>query len=73
MNSVKFQRPVFVGDVVSFWTNVVKVGRTSITVHIAVEAERQGQAVQLTEAEVVYVAVDLSGGERHAVAIRGGE
>ena len=73
MNSVKFQRPVFVGDVVSFWTSVVRVGHTSITVHIIVEAERQGQAVQLTEAEVIYVAVALSGGERHAVPIRGGD
>jgi acyl-CoA thioesterase YciA len=73
MDSVKFQRPVFVGDVVSFWTKVVKIGRTSITMHIIVEAERQGQTVQLTEAEVTYVAVDLSGGERHSVPIRGGE
>ncbi len=72
MNSVKFQRPVFVGDVVSFWTSVVRVGRTSITVQITVEAERQGQAVQLTEAEVTYVAVDLSGGDRHSVPIHGG-
>ena len=73
MNGVEFHRPVFVGDVVSFWTSVVRVGRTSITVQITVEAERQGQAVQLTVAEVIYVAVDLSGGSRHAIPIRGGE
>jgi acyl-CoA thioesterase YciA len=72
MNSVKFQRPVFVGDVVSFWTKVVRIGRTSITMHITVEADREGQTVQLTEAEVTYVAVDLSGGDRHSVPLRGG-
>jgi acyl-CoA thioesterase YciA len=72
MNSVKFQRPVFVGDVVSFWTRAIRVGRTSISMHIVVEADRQGQTVQLTEAEVTYVAVDLSDEKRHAVPIRGG-
>jgi acyl-CoA thioesterase YciA len=58
LNRVEFHRPVFVGDVVSYWTRVTKVGRTSITVHVSVEADREGQAHQLTEAEVVYVAVD---------------
>ena len=71
MNSVQFHRPVFVGDVLSFWTKVIRVGRTSMTMHIAVEADRQGQAVQLTEAEVTYVAVALADGQRRAVPIRG--
>jgi acyl-CoA thioesterase YciA len=71
MNSVEFHRPVFVGDIVSFLTRVVKVGRTSITVHVDVEADRQGEAAHLTEAEVTYVAVDLSGGQRRPVPIRG--
>lgn len=71
MNSVQFQRPVFVGDVVSFWTRVLRVGRTSITMHVGVEADRQGEAVPLTEAEVTYVAVDLSHTERRPVPIRG--
>jgi acyl-CoA thioesterase YciA len=70
MKSVQFQRPVFVGDVVSFWTRVLRIGRTSMTMHVAVEADRQGTAVQLTEAEVTYVAMDLSGGERRPVPIR---
>ncbi|MCI0359941.1 MAG: acyl-CoA thioesterase [Planctomycetaceae bacterium] len=58
MNGVEFHQPVFVGDVVSFWTRVMRMGRTSITVHVAVETNRQGQTIRLTEAEVVYVAVD---------------
>jgi acyl-CoA thioesterase YciA len=58
LNRVEFHRPVFVGDVVSYWTRVTAVGRTSIIVHVSVEADRDGQASQLTEAEVVYVAVD---------------
>ena len=71
MNSVEFHRPVFVGDIVSFWTRVVRVGRTSITMHVDVEADRQGQGVQLTEAEVTYVSVDLAEGGRQPVPIRG--
>src|SRR6516225_5337022 len=40
MNRVEFKAPVLVGDVVSFNTRLVKMGRTSITMHVAVEAER---------------------------------
>ena len=71
MNSVEFHRPVFVGDIVSFWTRVVKVGTTSITMHVDVEADRRGETVHLTEAEVTYVAVDLTNGQRCPVPIRG--
>jgi acyl-CoA thioesterase YciA len=71
MKSVEFHRPVFVGDIVSFWTRVVKVGRTSITMHVDVEADRGGQNDHLTEAEVTYVAVGLAGGQRGPVPIRG--
>ena len=66
MNGVEFHQPVFVGDVVSFWTRVLRIGRTSITVHVAVETDRAGQTISLTKAEVVYVAVD---DERRPVAI----
>ena len=66
MNAVEFHQPVFVGDVVSFWTRVVRIGRTSIAVHVTVETDRTGQTIRLTEAEVVYVAVD---DERHPVGI----
>ena len=58
MAGVEFHQPVFVGDVVSFWTRVTRVGTTSITVHVSVEAEREGSAVRLTEAEVTYVAIN---------------
>lgn len=70
MNRVEFHRPVLVGDIVSFWTRLVRVGRTSITMHVDVEADRQGEIVHLTEAEVSYVAVDLSGEQRRKVPIR---
>jgi acyl-CoA thioesterase YciA len=57
MNKIDFQKPVLVGDVVSFWTSVKKWGRTSITVHVSVQAERGTQVLGVTEAEVVYVNV----------------
>ena len=71
MNSVEFHRPVFVGDIVSFWTRLVRVGTTSITMYVDVEADRSGEVVHLTEAEVTYVAVDLTGGQRRPVPVRG--
>src|SRR5262245_21255075 len=50
MNRVEFHRPVLVGDVVRFLTRLVRIGRTSITMHVTVEAERAGQTLQVTEA-----------------------
>jgi acyl-CoA thioesterase YciA len=65
MREVEFHEPVFVGDIVSFFTETVRIGRTSITVKVEVEAERwgsgRGERVKVTEAEVVLVAVDASG------------
>lgn len=63
MKEVEFVAPVYVGDLVSFYARTVKVGTTSITVHVDVEAERRvdGRKVKVTEAEVVYVAVDENG------------
>ena len=65
MNAVEFHAPVFVGDLVNFFTETVRVGRTSITVKVVVEAERwgagQGELVRVTEAEVVLVAVGPDG------------
>lgn len=61
MREVIFHRPVFVGDLVSFYAETLGIGTTSITVRVIVEAERLGastQQVRVTEAEVVYVAVD---------------
>ena len=73
MHEVEFHEPVFLGDVVSFYTETVRVGRTSITVRVSVEAERwgvaptgghgmgHGERVKVTEAEVVLVAVNEKG------------
>jgi acyl-CoA thioesterase YciA len=62
VNSFVFREPVFVGDLVSFYARVLKVGRTSITVDVEVFAQRkrdgQAQAVKVTEAQLTYVAVD---------------
>jgi acyl-CoA thioesterase YciA len=64
MREVIFHAPVFIGDLVSFYSETVKVGTTSITVRVVVEAERYGgpsERVRVTEAEVIYVAVDKTG------------
>lgn len=71
MNSVEFHEPVHVGDSVTFWTRVRRVGRTSITMHVSVEADRGGAPTQLTEADVTYVAVNFEDGGRRPVPIRG--
>ena len=61
MREIIFHKPVFVGDLVSFYAETVRIGTTSITVRVLVETERVGSSserVRVTEAEVVYVAVD---------------
>ncbi len=63
MTEVVFHEPVYVGDVVSFYAKVTRVGRTSISVHVDVESERwrgNRRPVKVTEAEIVYVNVDES-------------
>jgi acyl-CoA thioesterase YciA len=70
MHEVVFVAPVFVGDLVSFYTEFIRIGRTSITVKVTVEADRvrqPGARVRVTEAEVVYVAIDEN---RRPVPIR---
>src|SRR4051812_46079936 len=69
VNRVEFKQPVLVGDVVRFLTRLVKLGRTSVTMHVNVEAERDGQVLQVTEAEVVYVAVNAAGPQRNPVPL----
>lgn len=64
MRGVEFIAPVYVGDVVSFYASVLHQGKTSITIKISVEAERGKDPrarVKVTEAEVIYVAVDEKG------------
>ncbi|MFI5180458.1 MAG: acyl-CoA thioesterase [Thermoanaerobaculia bacterium] len=64
MTEVVFHAPVYVGDLVSFYTMVTRIGRTSISIHVDVESERwrgDRRPVKVTEAEIVYVNVDESG------------
>jgi acyl-CoA thioesterase YciA len=65
MREVEFHAPVYLGDIVSFYTETVRIGTTSITVRVLVEAERwidtTAEHVKVTEAEVVLVAVDTAG------------
>ncbi|MBI4205031.1 MAG: acyl-CoA thioesterase [Betaproteobacteria bacterium] len=61
VNSFVFKKPVFIGDIVSFYAEVVRVGRTSITVNVEVYAQRRPhteECVKVTEATLTYVAVD---------------
>jgi acyl-CoA thioesterase YciA len=64
LNRVEFKEPVLVGDVVRFLTRPVRIGRASITMHVTVEAERGNQTLLVTEAEVVYVGIDLATADR---------
>ena len=69
MHEVKFIAPVFVGDLVSFYTETLRIGNTSITVRVTVDAKRGNaphETVRVTQAEVVYVAIDEPG---HAVPV----
>ncbi|MBN9367112.1 MAG: acyl-CoA thioesterase [Comamonadaceae bacterium] len=62
-----FKQPVRVGDILSFYSSVVRLGRTSVTVDVEVYAERfatQGSYVKVTEALLTYVAIDASGKPR---------
>lgn len=64
MTGVEFKKPVYVGDVLSFFADLVKVGRTSLTVQVSVEAERftdPRNVTPVTAATLVYVAVDDDG------------
>jgi len=70
MREVIFHKPVFVGDLVSFYAETLRIGETSITVRVIVEAERLGassEPIRVTEAEVIYVAVDENGQKTNIV------
>ena len=67
VNEFIFKQPVSVGDLVSFYARVTRVGNTSITVHVEVFAERNPanlQTVKVTEANLTYVAIDHNGKPR---------
>lgn len=64
MDSVSFHQPVYVGDVCSFYTRLLKIGRTSMRIAVEVEAMRREypcNTVKVTSAELVFVAVDSHG------------
>jgi acyl-CoA thioesterase YciA len=64
MDKVEFHAPVFVGDLVSLYTEVERMGRTSVVVHVVVNTRRQrdsAEEVTVTEATVTYVNVDAQG------------
>jgi acyl-CoA thioesterase YciA len=60
INRVEFKQAVLVGDVVRFLTKPIRIGKTSISMLVMVEAERGVDVLQVTEAEVVYVGIDPS-------------
>ncbi len=67
VNSFLFKQPVSLGDLLSFYADVVHVGRTSITVDVHVYAERNPSSprvVKVTEAQLTYVAIDAEGNKR---------
>ncbi|WP_395700994.1 acyl-CoA thioesterase [Aquabacterium sp.] len=67
VNQFIFKQPVSVGDLVSFYARVERIGNTSITVHVTVYAERDPanlQVVKVTEANLTYVAIDHEGRPR---------
>jgi acyl-CoA thioesterase YciA len=67
VNAFLFREPVSVGDIVSFYTEIVRIGRTSITVAVEVYAERHPSdpiVVKVTEATLTYVALDAEGKKR---------
>jgi acyl-CoA thioesterase YciA len=67
VNQFIFKQPVRVGDILSFFASVTRIGNTSITVEVEVYAERfraQGQYVKVTEASLTYVAIDEEGKPR---------
>ena len=71
VNEFVFKQPVRVGDILSFFASLTRIGRTSITVQVEVYAERfqaQGQYIKVTEASLTYVAIDDSGKPRPIAA-----
>ena len=67
VNQFVFKQPVSLGDLLSFYARITRIGTTSISVHVTVIAERnpsQLQVVKVTEADLTYVAIDAQGQPR---------
>ncbi|MFZ9678989.1 MAG: acyl-CoA thioesterase [Quisquiliibacterium sp.] len=72
VNAFQFRQPISIGDVVSFYASIQKVGQTSITVHVEVIAERNPSdpvVVKVTEATLTYVAIDRDGSKRKVATV----
>ncbi|MBX9690137.1 MAG: hypothetical protein K2X27_25725 [Candidatus Obscuribacterales bacterium] len=61
MDKIEFKEPVHVNDVITCYGSVTKIGTTSVSVHVEVEADRGGQTIPVTQAELVFVAVNARG------------
>jgi acyl-CoA thioesterase YciA len=73
VNAMAFKQPVFIGDVVSFYSDIVRVGNTSITVNVEVYAQRNPrdiETVKVTEATLTYVATDKNREPRPVVPLK---
>jgi acyl-CoA thioesterase YciA len=66
IDAMSFRKPVYVGDVVSVHANLVRIGRTSITVHLEawVLRRRESQSILVTDGNFTYVAIDDQGNPR---------
>lgn len=72
VNEFVFKQPVSVGDLLSLYASVVRIGNTSVTVHVEVYAERNPadlQVVKVTEAKLTYVAIDKDGKPRQVAGV----
>jgi acyl-CoA thioesterase YciA len=69
INRVEFRQAVLVGDVVRFLTRLVRIGRTSITVQVQVESQRDGEVHHVTDAELVYVGIDPNDPQRRPIPL----
>jgi len=72
VNAFVFKQPVQIGDLLSFYADVVRVGHTSVTINVEVYAERgraDTKVVKVTEATLTYVAIDRSGKPRSIAAV----
>lgn len=66
IEAMRFHAPIFVGDLVSVYTQIVKTGRTSITMHVEtwVRRQRTGELLMVTEGDFTFVAIESSGKKR---------
>lgn len=66
IEAMRFHAPIFVGDLVSVYTQIVKTGRTSLTMHVEtwVRRQRTGELLRVTEGDFTFVAISSSGVKR---------